>query len=255
MSITANSLSRDSVNFIRNQLSSFIMLALLTSFIMVALLHALAPDLSELQALVSNAVGGVTPMSRSELRAIVAAMPKEQQIAIAEATIPLVTATAGSFLISNLLLTAGVITLVQQVSNQQATSAIRALGASVHILPKLLILFIISTFVILIGLSFYFLPGIFLTYALVLSPAILISSQKGIIDSIIMSWKIALANIKIILPAFLFAISVEFLLYALTIEMAMRSSIVVSILLVGAGNLITAYFLVYLFRFYMLVKQ
>lgn len=254
MSITVNSLSRDSLNFIRNQFSSMLMLALLTSFIMVVLLQALMPELSGLQKLVSDAVGGATQMSQSELRSAVKAMSKEQQLAIAQATIPIVSAASISFLISNLLLTAGVITLVFQVSNQQATSALRALGSSIGSLPKLLLLFIISSLIILTGLSFYFLPGVFLAYVLAISPVILLGSQRGIIDSISISWKLSLANIKTILPIFLFTFSMKFIFYMLAIDMGMTSPIIIPILLIGVVNLITAYFLVYLLRFYMLSK-
>ncbi|WP_159564463.1 YciC family protein [Budvicia diplopodorum] len=254
MPITANSLSRDSLNFMRNQLSSFLMLALLTSFIMVTLLHIMMPELSGLQKLVSDAVGGTAHMSQSELKSAVDAIPKEQQLAIVQASIPMVIATVVSFLVSNVLLTAGVITLVFQVSNQQATSALRALGASARGLPKLLILSIISSLIILTGLSFYVLPGVFFTYALALSPVILLGSSQSIVDSITNSWKLVLANTKIMLPIFLLTFSIKSICYVLAIKLAMSSPVIVPILLIGAANLVTAYFLTYLYRAYMLLK-
>lgn len=254
MPITANSLFRDSVNFIRNQLSSFIMLALLASFISYVLLRAFAPDATELHRLITGTVGS-SQVSQSELQNAVKNMSPEQQLEIVKAAMPLFSAIAISFLLSNILLIGGVITLVIQVSQGQATSALRAIGASATSLPMLLILIILSSFIILFGLSLYLLPGLFFAFVLVMSPIALLEAKQGLINAISTSWNMAFTHLKIILPILLFVLSAKFILFMLSVNLVSVSPVVISLLMSTVSNLITAFLFVYLFRLYMLIKK
>ncbi|AWH87120.1 YciC family protein [Limnobaculum parvum] len=253
MPITANSLFRDSVNFIRNQLSSFIMLALLASFISYVLLQAMMPDTTGLHQMITGSVGS-SAMTRGEVEQIIKGMSHEQQLAIVETAAPLFGAMALSFLLSQTLLIAGTITLVIQVSQGQSSSALRAIGSSITSLPMLIVLLVISSMLITFGLSLYLLPGLFFAFVLVLSPIIMLESRKGLIYAISTSWGMAFANLRIVLPILLFTLSTKFILLVITINLSAVSPMAVALLLSAISNLVTAFLFVYLFRLYMQVK-
>ncbi len=69
MPITASALYRDSFNFMRNQLTSILLLALLTAFITVILNQLLIPSGDQLSLLsaTSDDLSGTTGMSLQEL--------------------------------------------------------------------------------------------------------------------------------------------------------------------------------------------
>ncbi|GKX62603.1 YciC family protein [Pragia fontium] len=253
MPITANSLFRDSVNFIRNQLSSFIMLALLASFISYMLFQALVPNTTELHKIITDAIG-TSQVSRSELQSVINGMSREQQLSIVEAAMPLFGAMGLSFLLSNLLLIGGVVTLIMQVSQGHKTSALRSIGSSAASLPMLLLLLVISLPLIFFGFSLYLLPGIFFIFVLVMAPIILLESKQGLIHAISTSWSMAFSNVKIILPIVLFTLSVKFILFMLSVNVAASSPVAISLLVDAISYLVTAFMFVYLFRLYMQVK-
>ncbi|MDR0805783.1 MAG: hypothetical protein LBN41_03435 [Enterobacteriaceae bacterium] len=253
MPITANALFRDSVNFIRNQFSRFIMLAFLASVISYVLLQALVPDTTALHQMITDAVGS-NQISRAELQNAINNMSQEQQLSLVEEAMPLFGSIGISFLLSNVMLIGGVITLVIQVSKGQTTSVLHALGTSAAFLPMLLILMLISSLVILFGLSFYLLPGLFFAFALALSPVILLEAKQGIIYAITTSWRMAFAHMKIVLSILLFTLSIKFILLMLSVNLAPAAPMVISLLMETISNLITAFLFVYLFRLYMQIK-
>lgn len=178
MPITANSLFRDSLNFIRYQLSSFIMLALLASFIFYLLIQATAPDVTQLHQLIIQSVGSAQ-LSAEELQTSLKSLSLEQQQEIVRMAVPLFGSIALSVFLSDLILVAGVITLTIQVSQGMRTSALRAIGSSATSLPTLMILTAAAYLLILFGMSIYLLPGIFFAFVLVLSPIVLLESKKA----------------------------------------------------------------------------
>lgn len=253
MPITANSLSRDSLNFIRNRLSSFIMLALLASFIFYLLLQVTAPDVTQLHLLITKSVGS-EQLSAQELQAALNGLSADQKQDIVKMAVPLFGSIALSVFISDLILVAGVITLTIQVSQGIHTSALRAIGASAFSLPMLLILMAAAYLLIIFGLSLYLLPGLFFAFALVLSPIVLLESRQGLIYAITTGWNIAFSHLRLVLPMLLFTLSAKFILFALTVNVSSISPALAVLLMTALSNMLTAFMFVYLFRLYMQVK-
>ena len=76
MSITAGSLYRDTGNFLRHQLVTIVLIALLTSFITVMIGHALTPGADQLSIL-SDGDGG---NAGSLIEVIQNMTPEQQQV-------------------------------------------------------------------------------------------------------------------------------------------------------------------------------
>ncbi|MFB6421952.1 MAG: YciC family protein [Candidatus Malihini olakiniferum] len=247
MSITAGNLYRDTMNFTRNQLIGLFLLSFLTSVITVVLNQALIPPPDQLQ-LLSNFSGDFSRKGQLGLHGLIQQMTSEQKMVLLKVS----AASTFSAMIGNSLLTGGVLALVRQVSSGQPTSALRIISASAPLLLRLFFLILIGTILVQLGMLVLIIPGILLAIAVSLSPVIAVMENKGVFTSIQTSAKICYNNLKLVAPAVLLWLLAKTGLLMLVAHLLLVSPIIMAVLVNGVSNLISAIFLIYLFRLYML---
>lgn len=250
MPITANTLYRDTMNFTRNQFISILLMALLTAFITVIMNHAMSPGSEDLQIL-QNAGNDLSSSVELGMMDLIQQMTPEQQ------TVLLKMSAAGTFsaLIGNALLTGGILMLIQMVSAGTPTSALRAIGASAPVLPRLFLLILLCTLLIQLGMLFLVIPGVLLAIALSLSPVIAVTEKRGAFSSIKISARLAYNNFKITAPAVILWLLTKIAILLLVTKLPMFSPTVTAVILNGLSNLVSAVLLIYLFRLYMLLRS
>lgn len=248
MPITANALYRDSFNFLRNQLASILMLALLTAFISVLLNQAFSPDAEQLATLAAT-TSDFASSTGMGIQEVIQQMTPEQQMVLLKVS----AAATFSALVGNVLLVGGMLTLIRLVSQGERTSALRALGASAPDLTRLLLLFI-CTLLIQLGLTLFVVPGVLMAIAFALAPVIASVDKKGVFASLKLSSKLAFANARVIVPAMMLWLAAKLLVLFLVSHLSVLTPNVASVVLTALSNLVSALLLIYLFRLYMLLR-
>ncbi|CQH56255.1 YciC family protein [Yersinia enterocolitica] len=249
MPITANTLYRDSFNFLRNQLAAILLLALLTAFITVMLNQAFIPDTEQLSIL-SSTESDFTSSGNLSITELVAQLTPEQQIILLKVS----AAATFSALVGNVLLVGGMLTLISMVSQGRRVSALQAIGISLPILPRLLLLMFIGTLLIQLGITLFIVPGIIIAVALSLSPIIVSTEKMGVFAAMKTSVKLAFANVRLIIPAMMLWIAAKLILLYLVNHLTVLPTPIASVVLSALSNLVSALLLVYLFRLYMLLR-
>ncbi|EPC7687540.1 YciC family protein [Providencia stuartii] len=248
MSISANSLINDSVNFFKNQLGGLFTIALLAAVVSVIIYAILIPD-PQLFVTYLESLKKLTEVGSQGAQYWLENMTDKEKNAI----IHVFFGTLLPTILGSTILICGVLSYINRLSRGEDITVMQALSSSLPKIPSIFLLVLICSLLVQIGINLFIVPGVLLAIGFSLAPAVLISENVSPFSAIGKSWKIAYANWRIILPMIMIWLASQ-MLVALLFNMFELNYIVSNGISFFVNNLIAAFVLLYFFRLYMLVN-
>ncbi|KLU14674.1 MULTISPECIES: YciC family protein [Xenorhabdus] len=242
MPITANTLYRDSINFLKNQLLNIVILSVLAALVTTLLGHLLMPNDEQLN-LLAELQNIVRESGNTGIQRFVMQLTPDEQFTLMRTMFGVLF----THIFGNTLLTASVLVLIDAISRGQKTNAIHASTLSITQLPKMFLLMLICTLLVQIGYALMILPGLLFSIAFSLAPIFLFEKSKNVFAAMQNSWKLAFGNMRLLIPAILLWLVAKLILTLVLTKMP-------DMLLSTLDNFLSSLLLIYLFRLYMLVK-
>ncbi|EMI5489195.1 hypothetical protein REJ26_000248 [Providencia stuartii] len=249
MSISANSLISDSINFFKNQLGGLSTIVLLATVVSVIIYSMMIPSAQMISVLV-DAQAQFIKAGNSGLQDWVQGLSEEEKSSILRVSFGLIlSVTFGS-----LILICGVLAYIAGLSRGEDMTGTQALLASLPKAPSMFLLLVVCSLLVQLGTTIMVFPGIVLAIGFSLAPAILISENVNPFNAMGKSWKMAYANWRLALPMVLIWMASQMLVSLLMSSMQMNHIVSngVSFLI---NNIIAAFALIYFYRLYMLITQ
>lgn len=249
MSISANSLISDSVNFFKNQLGGLSTIVLLATVVSVIIYSMMIPNAQMISVLV-DAQSQFIDAGNSGLQHWVQGLSEEEKSSILRVSFGLIlSVTFGS-----LILICGVLAYISGLSRGEEMTGAQALLASLPKAPSMFLLLVVCSLLVQLGITIMVFPGIVLAIGFSLAPAILINENVNPFNAMGKSWKMAYANWRLALPMVLIWMASQMLVSLLVSSIQMNHIVAngVSFLI---NNIIAAFALIYFYRLYMLITQ
>ncbi|MBT0723015.1 UPF0259 family protein [Rosenbergiella sp. S61] len=238
MSLTAKPFYRDAAQHFTQHFKPLILISLLSAFVTVLLLKTFLPSTDPLGDFLQSG------QSTESLFGLLQDMSEDQRSVLMHISAVM----TFSALIGNTLLVGGVLKYLSATAQGQATSAIRAIGASAPVWPRLLIQTFLLTTIVQLGFYVLIVPGIVLMVLFSLSPVLLLEKDRGLLKTMKQSVPLVWKNIRLIAPAviawFVVRIALTFLFGSFGL---MPNSLILLVSNVLA-HLTSALLLIYLYR-------
>ncbi|EKT56225.1 YciC family protein [Providencia sneebia] len=253
MSISANSLISDSINFFKNQssgLSTIIVLATAVSTIIYALM---IPNAEMIATFINTLVDAQTKFidaGNDGMQSWIQDLPEDNRSSIMRVSLGLLL----SVTIGRLVLICGVLSYIARLSRGENITAIQALTSSLPKAVSMFLLLIICSLLVQLGIAIMIVPGVIFAIGFSLAPAILISENINVFSAIAKSWKLAYANWRFVFPIILIWMATQ-MLVGLLISNLNLNHIVGNGLSFLLNNVIAAFALIYFYRLYMLISE
>ncbi|MBT0726340.1 UPF0259 family protein [Rosenbergiella australiborealis] len=191
MSLTANQLYRDAASQFKQHFKPLILISLLSAFVTVILLKIFLPSTDPLSDFIQNGE------SAESLFTLLKDMSDDQRNLLMHIS-GIMTFSA---LIGNTLLVGGVLKYLAASAQGKSLSALRAIGASAPVWPRLLIQTFLLTLIVQLGFYVLIVPGVILMILFSLSPVLLLENDRGLIKTMKQSVPLVWKHMRLIAPA------------------------------------------------------
>ncbi|MGG4607094.1 YciC family protein [Providencia sp. Me31A] len=249
MSISANSLISDSVNFFKNQLSGLFTIVLLASVVGLAIYAMMIPSEQMIGVLV-QARNKMIESGNSGLQDWILNLSEEDKSSILRVSFGLIL----SVTLGSLVLICGTLSYIAGMSRGEHMTGIQATIASLNKAPSMFLLLVVCSLLIQLGITIMVLPGIVLAIGFSLAPAILISERTNPFSAMGKSWKMAYANWRIVLPMILIWMAAQMII-SILLELFNMNHIAINGISFLLNNFVAAFALIYFYRLYMLINK
>jgi hypothetical protein len=258
MPITVQSLYRDSYNFMRNQISRLLLLALLATAIQFTMFQLLQPDFRTINQtyeinsaeLSENGQPSSNRNLAEQLSGDMSHLSQEQQLALAKDLMAQMLKEYFPNFITKILLMTWTVCFILLVIRGESANIMSTLGFSVNRLPRMLLIGFVCNILIAIGLTMLILPGIILSFGLALAPIMVAATNTTILDAISDSFKAMTRFPSAIISGTLFSFALSILSYLVLSLLLSQSITLLIISIYFCESLIVIFFTIYFYRLF-----